>query len=137
MDEQQNVVKSWGGKKLNVWIRCLNSKDGQDCPDYIAARNEATYLARKARKDHVNTHQKTKTSIANLRNEDGTFLIENKDKAEALSRQYSRTFTREYMATFPTFTDKEIQINLRTVLTKDRVMTKLQHSEDQIKFTPM
>ena len=76
--------------------------------------------------NYVNSRRKKKTGIADLRNEEGIFVKENKDKPEVLSRQYFRIFTREDMATFPTFVNKEIQTELQSVLAKERVMTKLQ-----------
>ena len=88
----------------------MNTKDGSDYQEYVRARNEATHETRKARKlferklarevkgnvkvfcNYVNSRRKTRSSMADLKKEDGTFATEDRDKAEVLSQQYSSVY---------------------------------------------
>ena len=78
-------------KKYHAWIRYLNTKSGEHYQDYILARNESSHESRRARKDfekklaaetktnnkgfwnYVNSRRKTRTKIADLITNQGTF----------------------------------------------------------------
>ncbi|KAK4315312.1 hypothetical protein Pmani_013483 [Petrolisthes manimaculis] len=131
-------------KKHHARIRYLNTKDGHDYQRYIASRNIATHATRKTRKEfetklakesrinnkvfwnYVNSKRKTRVSIPTLRNEAGSLVEKDDEKAEVLNRTYSKVFTREDMNTFPMLNNIVPLSELNVKLTKNRVLKQLQ-----------
>ena len=79
--------------------------------------------------NYVNSRRKTRTKIADLRTNSGTFTSDDLDKADILHQQYANTFTIEDLSSPPpNFRPRQLQTQpLETVhITEEMVHKKLQ-----------
>ena len=130
-------------RKHSTWVRYLNTKQGRDHEAYIRARNEAAHQCRKTRRDfearlareiktnnkafwtYVNSRRKSKSSMADLIRNDGTYARRDEDKVEVLNAHYAKTFTVEDLTDIPVPNPRELQSHLHIEVSRDKVLKLL------------
>ena len=134
-------------KKHNSHIRYLNTKQEADKAAYKTIRNKVTHQVEQDRADferkvanevkenskafwrYVNSSKKTRSSIPDLKCQDGTFASSDQQKANALNHQFASVFTIENKDDFP----NEEEINLQHLL-EDLEVTENQVKEKLMKL---
>ena len=131
-------------KKHNSLTRYLNTNQQQDYDRYKEIRNKVTHKVKEDRMDfenrlarevkenvrafwnYVNRSKKTRSSIPDLRQADGTFSTSDQQKAAALNHQFASVFTIEQIDNMPHASDLNIEHLLDNItVTEDKVKQKL------------
>ena len=136
-------VKATLRTKKQLWSKYKQTRHRNDYNRYKNARNTASHELRKARKkfekklaknlkrntksfwNYVNSSRKNKSKVNDLKDADGSFITENKDKANALNLQYAKTFTVEDESCFPTFPIKQLISYLEKIVIDENDVRKL------------
>jgi Reverse transcriptase (RNA-dependent DNA polymerase)/Endonuclease-reverse transcriptase len=124
-------------KKRAAYERYMQTGEGGDYLEFARARNAAKAETRRAVREYekevarlakknpkafyryVNSKMKIRTTVADLKAEDGSLLHENGDKAEKFSQFFSSVFTKEEQHSIPKLEDNENIKELRNIEIED------------------
>ena len=133
-----NLIK----RKKRAHIKYLNTKRNLDRLAYNSLRNQVTSNIRNDRiafernisKEiknnnkvfwrYVNSQRKSKTSIPDLKNKEGTLVTDDKEKAELLNKQFSSVFTQEDKNNIPEFEPHQVTSTLENFIIHEAEVKK-------------
>ena len=131
-------------EKKVTFAKYSKTKDGRDYREYAKARNRARAVCRKAVKNYekaiareaqhnpkafyayANSKMKTKEGVADLLDEEGKTITNNKEKANILNNFFCSVFTEENIKDMPECEDRHVKTELGDIVfIKDIVIKKL------------
>ena len=131
-------------KKVRLWKRYIHTKSTYDHRAFLRCKNQLRNLTRDLRIDfeshivknmkdkpklfwkYAKSRLKTRETIPNLKNDDGSFSIIPKDKAESFNNYFSSVFSEEDLSNIPSIQDEFTGTLLESInITKEVVLQML------------
>jgi hypothetical protein len=138
-------------KKNKMFKRYMETREGRDYAEYAKARNQARKACRQSIKNYerdiaklaktnpkafyayTSSKLKTREGVADLENEDGTFVTVDMDKATKLNNFFCSVFTQEDTSCIPTCESKQCISPLKDIDIEVEVVKKLLKTLDESK----